>query len=147
MRRGGKVEHRGLWQLSADGGSNAIGAVQEFEGIGRDEGRSNLTDFAVCWGHHNERSGGYASGAVKFADPPNDDLGNILKKSDKIQVRQHQSYNCMDVYRGLQDKKSWDPQLNPDPAGDTRWQGELPLVIYCAYYEYLPTSYLLYIHS
>ena len=57
-------------QLTADGASNAIGSMQEFEVLTR-HGRPNDVDFAVCYAHQNERSGGKASGTVKFAEETN----------------------------------------------------------------------------
>jgi hypothetical protein len=76
-------------QLAADGGSNAIGSICKFEIITRseDSGQESSLDFNVCYSHQNERSGGYASGTVNFADNQNDALGEILKKSHGIQVR------------------------------------------------------------
>jgi hypothetical protein len=80
-------------QLAADGGSNAIGSIREFELVTRSEdgGRESSLDFNICYSHQNERSGGYASGTVKFADSQNDALGDILKKSHIIQVRINRS--------------------------------------------------------
>ena len=37
-------------QLTADGASNAIGSMQEFEVLTR-HGRPNDVDFAVCYAH------------------------------------------------------------------------------------------------
>jgi hypothetical protein len=76
-------------QLGANGGSNAIGSIRKFELIKRseDSGQESSVDFNICYSHQNERSGGYASGTVKFADNKNDALGGIPKKSHDIQVR------------------------------------------------------------
>ena len=72
-------------QLSADGASNAIGSVAEYESLSRTD-RSNDVLITRCLAHQNERSAGYASGTLKFAQPKNEALGAILKKSHKIQV-------------------------------------------------------------
>jgi hypothetical protein len=74
-------------QLSADGGSNAIGSIQEYEVVPHSDGRQTRVEFNICYFHQNERSGGYASCTMKFADKPNEELGAILKKSHEILVR------------------------------------------------------------
>ncbi len=75
-------------QFTADGTSNAIDFMQEFEVLtGDGDGPPTSVDFAVCYAHQNEQSGGKASGTVKFAEITNDNLGDLLKKSHKIQVR------------------------------------------------------------
>ena len=76
-------------QLAADGGSNAIGSIGEFELVTRSEdgGQESSVDFKICYSHQNECSGGYAAGTVKFADSKNNALGDILKKSHGIQVQ------------------------------------------------------------
>ena len=109
-------------QLTADGASNAIGSMQEFEVLTR-HGRPNEVDFAVCYAHQNERSGGKASGTVKFAEETNNDLGDVLKKSHEIQVRISRAPKRMHAYRQVQTKKERKPLLNPDPANETRWNG------------------------
>jgi hypothetical protein len=73
-------------QLAADGVSNAIGSIAEFKSLSRPT-RSNDVALSVCIAHQNERSGGYASGTIVFAEPANDELGLIIDKSPKIQVR------------------------------------------------------------
>jgi hypothetical protein len=107
-------------QLTADGASNAIGSMQEFEVLTR-AGRSNDVDFAVCHAHQNERSGGKASGTV--AEVMNDELGDVLKKSHEIQVCISRAPKRMHIYRQIQNKKDCKPLLNPDPANETRWNG------------------------
>ena len=109
-------------QLTADGALNAIGSMQEFEVLTQ-HGRPNEVDFAVCYAHQNERSGGKASGTVKFAEETNNDLGDVLKKSHKIQVRISRAPKRMHAYRQVQTKKERKPLLNPDPANETRWNG------------------------
>ena len=121
--------HQDDWgQLAADGGSNAIGSIREFESVTRSEdgGRESSVDFNVCYSHQNERSGGYASGTVRFADSPNDALGDILKKSHGIQVRINQSHKRMTLFNDVQQNKGRSPGLSPDPAGETRWNGMFP---------------------
>jgi hypothetical protein len=73
-------------QLTANGASNAIGSMQEFEVLTHD-GCPTSVDFAICYAHQNERSGGKASGTVKFEEITHDNLGDLLKKSHEIQVR------------------------------------------------------------
>ena len=85
--------------LIADGGSNAIGGVQEYEVVTRVEGgRRNAIDFNICFNHQNERSSGFASGTIDFADNPNAALGVVLKKHHKIQVRIHRSPKRMGFF-------------------------------------------------
>ena len=87
--------------MSADGGSNAIGSIQEFEVVGqeKDEGGMNNTDFNVCFSHQNEWSWGYAYGAVKFTSLPNEPLGEVLKKHHTIQQRINRHTGHVQVYR------------------------------------------------
>ena len=95
-----KIDSDDFNQLAADGGSNAIGSIQEFEVVAREEGRTNSTDFVVCFSCQNERSAGYASGTAKFVDDPNEELGAVLAKSYDIQVRMYRNPSCMGVYQG-----------------------------------------------
>jgi hypothetical protein len=112
-------------QLEADGGSNAIGSIREFELVTRSEygERESSVDFNICYSHQNERSGGYASGTVKFADSKNNALGDILKKSHGIQVQINRSHKRMTVFHEVQHEKGRSPLLLPDPAGEIRWNG------------------------
>ena len=110
--------------LVGDGGSNAIGGVQEYEVLTRSEGRPNNIDFNVCFDHQNERSSGYATGTLQFQENPNAELGAILRKSHEIQVRLNRSGKRMGVYYGVQHEKGRNPKLNPDPANETRWHGK-----------------------
>jgi hypothetical protein len=112
-------------QLAADVGSNAIGSICEFELVTRSEdgGRESSVDFNICYSHQNERSCGYASVTVKFADSKIDALGDILKKSHAIQVRINQSHKRMTEFHEVQHEKGRSPLLSPDPAGETRWNG------------------------
>ena len=118
-----KIRDSDFGFLSADGGSNAIGSIQEFEVVGRTEGRLNSMDFSVCASHQNERSGGYACGTIKFQENPNEDLGDILRKNHEIQVRLNRNPGRMEIYREVQNKKARSPALSPNPANVTRWQG------------------------
>ena len=79
-----KIDSDDFNQLAADGGSNTIGSIQDFEVVTREEGRTNYTDFVVCFSHQNEGSAGYASGTVKFVDAPNEELGAVLAKNHDI---------------------------------------------------------------
>jgi hypothetical protein len=74
-------------QLSADGGSNAIASIQEYEVVSHSEGWQTSVEFNICYSHQNVRSGGYASGTMKFVDKPNKELGAILRTNHEIQVR------------------------------------------------------------
>ncbi len=82
----------------ADGGSNAIGSIQEYDVVSHSEGRQTSVEFNICYCHQNEHSGGYASGTMKFADKPNEELGAILRKSHEIQVWISQAPKCMKLY-------------------------------------------------
>ena len=72
-------------QLVADGASNVIGYLVEYEFKTRST-HPNEVDFNVCHAYQNQRLGGYASGTLKFVDDPNPALGKILKKNHSIQV-------------------------------------------------------------
>ena len=110
-------------QLSADGGSNAIGSIQEYEVVSRSDGQQTSVEFNICYSHQNERSGGFASGTMKFADMPNEELGAILRKSHEIQVRISRPPKRMKFYSDIQRRRGCKPLLAPDPAGETRWNG------------------------
>ncbi len=71
-------------QLSADGGSTAIGLIQEYEVVSRSEGQQTSVEFNIFYSHQNEHSGGFASGTMKFADKPNEKLVAILRKRHEI---------------------------------------------------------------
>jgi hypothetical protein len=110
-------------QLSADGGSNAIGSIQEYEVVSHSEGQQTSVEFNICYSLQNERSGGFASGTMKFADMPNEELGAILRKSHEIQVRISQSPKRMKLYSDIQQRQGCKLLLAPDPAGETCWNG------------------------
>jgi hypothetical protein len=80
-----KIQSSDFCQLVADGASNAIGSLAEHELLTRST-RENDVDFNVCMVHQNERSGGYASGTIKFATDPNPNLGAVLEKNHTLQV-------------------------------------------------------------
>ena len=105
-----KIRDEDFGHLSADGGSNAVGSIQEFELIGQEEGRGNTLDFNICASHQNERSGGYASGTCKFADDPNQLLGDVLKKNHRLQEEMNRNPQRMDVYGSVQDRKGRESQ-------------------------------------
>ena len=119
-------EYYGL--LASEGGSNAIGYIQEFEVVGRvaDEGggRSNNQDFVICFSHQNERSGGWASDTSGFVDKPNEDLGLLLKKNYAIQKRVNRNAGRVEVFQGVKKRKGRIPPISPDPANEFPWQGE-----------------------
>jgi hypothetical protein len=87
--------------LAADGASNAIGSIVEFESLSHPT-RSNDVALSVCIAHQNEWSGGYASGTIAFAEPANDELGLIIDKSRKIQVRMSCLSQRMAAYCDIQ---------------------------------------------
>jgi hypothetical protein len=111
-------------QFSADGASNAIGSIAEYEALSRPT-RPNDVQLSVCFAHQNERSGGYASGTIAFAEPANKELGDILEKSHSVQVRLSRSSRRMAIYSEIQLKNKRKPMLKPDPANDTRWNGTI----------------------
>jgi hypothetical protein len=109
-----------LNQVTADGASNAIGSVAEFESRTRSE-RDNDIGVDTCIAHQNERAGGYASGTLDFAEPVNLELGAVLKKSHGLQVRLGRSGARMEVLRGVMRKNNRNPLLAPNPGNETRW--------------------------
>ncbi len=78
-----KLKHADLNQFAADGTSNAIGSVFEFESLSWNA-HPNEVHFDVCYAHQNQRSGVYASGTLKFAESVNTALGEILIKNHQI---------------------------------------------------------------
>ncbi len=114
-----KLKHADVNQFTADGASNAIGSVSEYESL-LQTARPNEMQFDVCYAHQNQRSGGYASGTLKFAQPVNALLGEILIKNHQIQVHICRSTNRMKVYRYVQISHLHKPMLNPDPGNETR---------------------------
>ena len=150
------VLKKDIGRLSADGGSNAIGSVQEFEVVGREEGggRSNNMDFVVCIAHQNERSGGYTSGAVKFATEPNNELGAVLKKNHATHGLINRNSGRVKQYREVQESKQRSPPLGVDLANEVRWNGKrmcqqiflcciICLLTTCAFCENVSQAYLM----
>ncbi len=122
----GKVQKDDFGSLAADGGSNAVGVVQEYKVVGQEQGgQTNKTNFTICHANQQECSGGFAAGTAKFASFPNEPLGKVLEKNHLIQVRMNQNGGCMDCYGGVQDSKSRHPKLNPASANKMRWHGKL----------------------
>ena len=119
-------EFYGIWE--AEGGSNAIVYIQEFEVVGSvaddSGGRLNNQNFVIFFSHQNERSVGWASETAGFIDKPNEDLGLLLKKNHAIEQRVNPNAGRMEVFRGLQKRKGRIPPIYPDPANEVRWQGE-----------------------
>ena len=89
--------------------------------VSRELPAKNEVQFDVCYAHQNQRSGGYASGTLKFAEPVNTALGEILIKNHQIQVNICRSTKRMNVYPNVQKSQSCKPMLNPDPGNKTRW--------------------------
>lgn len=71
---------------TADGASNAIGSLVDFELLTRDE-RSDNQEFEICAAHQNQRSADFASGKGGFAENSNPELSACLNFSHKHQVR------------------------------------------------------------
>jgi hypothetical protein len=91
-----KLKHADVNQFAADGDSNAIGSVSEYESLSR-TAHPNEVQFDVCYAHQNQRSGGYASGSLIFAETVDTALGEILIKNHQIQVNICRSTNRMNV--------------------------------------------------
>ncbi len=106
-------------QLAADGASNAIGSIAEYESLAQPI-RSNDVELSVCIAHQNERSGGYALGTIAFEVPANQKLGDILDKGHGIQVHLSCSSTRMAIYNDIQVKNKCKPMLVPSPANETR---------------------------
>jgi hypothetical protein len=115
-----KLKHADVNQFAADGASNTIGSVSEYESF-LQTAHPNEMHFDVCYAHQNHCSGGYASGTLKFAEPVNTALKEILIKNHQIQVHICCSTNRMKVYRDIQKSHSCKPMLNPDPGNKIRW--------------------------
>jgi hypothetical protein len=115
-----KLKHADVNQFAADGASNAIGSVSEYESL-LQTARPNEVHFDVCCAYQNQCSGGYASGTLKFAEPVNTTLGEILIKNHQIQVHICHSTSRMKVYRDVQKSHSRKPMLNSDLGNKTRW--------------------------
>lgn len=119
-----KLANEDFGHLSADGGSNAIGSIREFEMKGREDARVNNLDFNICAAHQNERSCDYACGIGGFVENMNEELGNVLKKHHTIQTEMNRSASRMGVYGDVQEGKGREPRIVPDPSVATRWQCE-----------------------
>lgn len=120
-----KIRKSDFFHLSADGASNAIGSVAELEVMQR-SGRATAVDFNICFAHQTERSGGKASGMVKYKDGShNESLGIMLAKNHEIQVRLTRGTKRLEIFRSVQERKGRTPPLGPDPANETRWGGTI----------------------
>ena len=115
-----RILHGDLNQLCADGASNASGSIAEYEATTRTQ-RSNDVDVDVCISHQNQRSAGYASGTIDFAEPVNEKLGSVIRKNHDIAVHVSRSHTRMSVYKGVQERRKRKPQLKPVVGNDTRW--------------------------
>jgi hypothetical protein len=118
------LHNKDINQFLADGASNAIGSIVEYESLSCPT-RPNDVQLSVCFAHQNEQSGGYASGTITFAVPTNKELGDILEKSQKIQVRLSCSSHRMAIYHEGQLRNNCKPMPYPDPANETRWNGTI----------------------
>ncbi len=119
-----KVNHSDLNQVTADGAGNAIGSVSEYESRTRSY-RGNDVEVEVCIAHQNERSGGYASGTIKFEELVNVDLGTFLAKSHKLQTFLSRSTERMSVYKDVAEDNGRCPILLPNPGNETRWHSSI----------------------
>ena len=122
--RASRVKSGDFSQLCADGASNAIGSVVEYE-VGSRKDRSGSLDFNVCYTHQNERSGIWASGSGDFKDQPNCELGAVLVKNHTIQTSLNRNGTRLGVYRSIQNQKGRKPQLQPRPSVETRWHAKI----------------------
>ena len=118
------VKHADVNQVTADGAGNAVGSVAEYESKTRTF-RGNDVDVDVCIAHQNERSGGYASGTIEFAEPVNEELGDLLKKSHTIQTFIHRSQERMDAYEKIAESNGREPIYRPKPGIDIRWNSSI----------------------
>ena len=106
--------------LSADGASNAIGSLAEYEVVTR-QGRSTSVVFEFCYAHQNQRTKFRASGTITFkTEPTNKDLGESINKSHAIQAHIYRSPNRMNELNKVQTGKNRNPHLGPKPRNDTR---------------------------
>ena len=117
-----QIKSSDIIHMSADGASNAIGSANDYELLTRKERTQDL-DFDTCYAHQNQRSGGYASGTVKFAEDPNPELGALLKKQHRLHVHVSRSAPRLKLLRDNQEAADRDPVLNPNPCAETRWDG------------------------
>jgi hypothetical protein len=60
---------------------------------------------------------------MKFADKPNEELGEILRKSHEILVWISRAPKCMKLYSDIQQRQGCKSLLAPDHAGETCWNG------------------------
>lgn len=116
------IKKSDILHMAADGTSNAIGSIAEYKSLTRTQ-RGNDINFNICFAHQANRSGGYASGTIKFAQAVNEVLGAILNKNHTIQVRFCRSGARMKLLRDVQKNNGRKPILSPNPAGETRWGG------------------------
>ena len=112
--------------LLADRGLNIIDSIQEWGVVSREEGggQSASVEFNVCLTHQNKCSGGYASGVLKLAENPNEELGLVINKNHELHVRLNCHPGRMKVFRGVQTMNERVPHVGPDPAAESRWRGE-----------------------
>lgn len=115
-----RIDDGDLNQLCADGASNASGSIAEYEALARTR-RSNNVDIDVCISHQNQRSAGYASGTIDFADPVNEELGSTIRKSHDITVHVSRSHSRMSMYNAVLERRNRKPRLKPIIGNDTRW--------------------------
>eukprot|EP00984_Skeletonema_dohrnii_P025630 scaffold14813_cov173-Skeletonema_dohrnii-CCMP3373.AAC.2 len=90
---------------------------------GEDDGPfvSINVDIDVCISHQNQRSAGYASGTIDFADPVNEELGSTIRNSHDIIVHASRSHSRMSIYNAVQKRRNREPRLKPIIGNDTRW--------------------------
>ena len=133
-----KVASDDFNHLPANGGLNTIGSIQEWEVVSREEdaGQAASVKFNVCLAHQNKRSGGYASGALKFAKNPNKELGLVINKNHELHVRLNFHPGRMKVFGGVQAINERVPRVGPDPSPESRWGGEF-LSFLCQYRQRL----------
>ena len=119
-----RLRNSDLNQVVADGAGNAIGSVAEYERLTR-KYRGNDVEIEVCIAHQNERSAGYASGTADIVENLNEELGDTLNKSHKLQTSLSRSNARLNVYRSIAEENGRDPILLPRPGNEIRWNSSV----------------------
>ena len=60
-----------------------------------------------------------------FKDQLNREFGSVLVKNHTIQTSINRNGTRLGVYRSIQNKKSYRPQLQPRPSVETRWHAKV----------------------
>ncbi|EJK63933.1 hypothetical protein THAOC_15380 [Thalassiosira oceanica] len=84
--------------LSADGGSNAIGSLAEYEVVTRCDSRANELDFNICYAHQCERSAVNAlrwCGVVDEAERSNTIMGDLSDTLQQLYAKDGIDYGAL----------------------------------------------------